>query len=191
MSIYRKDMRGIIVDSFIEEFNLHGPKLTLDDVCARIHISKKTIYRNFNSKDDIYVYILEDACAQIKARQVEIYEDKEMGIADKLRAILTIETTWEKKIDLTKLPLLAEDSPEVFSRIIAAYQDSWAQVKGLLEEGKRQGLVKEDVNPALVIRFLSADMSSLFDNGVLEESKLTYTEAIAHLANLVLRAILA
>lgn len=191
MSIYRKDMRGIIVDSFIEEFNLHGPKLTLDDVCARIHISKKTIYRNFNSKDDIYVYILEDACAQIKARQVEIYEDKEMGIADKLRAILTIETTWEKKIDLTKLPLLAEDSPEVFSRIIAAYQDSWTQVKGLLEEGKRQGLVKEDVNPALVIRFLSADMSSLFDNGVLEESKLTYTEAIAHLANLVLRAILA
>ncbi len=191
MSVYRKDMRGQIVESFIAEFNLHGPKLTLDDVCARIHISKKTIYRNFKSKDDIYLYILEDAANQIKTRQAEIYDNSEMSLPEKIRAILTIETTWESKIDLARLGDLAEDSPDVFSRILAAYETSWSQVKSLLEEGKREGLVKEEVNPALVIAFLRADMASLFDKGVLTESKLTYTEAISHLATLVLDGILA
>ena len=49
--MYRKDLRPEIVDSFIAEFNEFGPKLTLDRVSSRIHISKKTIYRFFRSKD--------------------------------------------------------------------------------------------------------------------------------------------
>ena len=190
MSIYRKDMRGIIVDSFIEEFNLHGPKLTLDDVCARIHISKKTIYRNFNSKDDIYVYILEDAVNQIRARQEEIYKDECLSIAEKLRAILTIETSWESKIDLSRLHELSEESPKILARILSAYEDSWEYLGKLLVEGLEAGVVKKDVHPKLVIAFLRADMEALYDKGLLSESGLTYTQAISRLADFALEGIL-
>ena len=46
--------------AFIAVFNVKGPKVTLEEVATSIHISKKTIYRFFKSKTEIYESILHD-----------------------------------------------------------------------------------------------------------------------------------
>ena len=43
-------------------------KTSLDEVAREMHISKKTIYVHFDSKRDIYAYIVEQLAAQQKAQ---------------------------------------------------------------------------------------------------------------------------
>ena len=88
--MYRKDLRPEIVDSFIAEFNEFGPKLTLDRVSSRIHISKKTIYRFFRSKDEIYSYILKQAARDVAMGQKAVLEDSSLSPAEKVRRILPV-----------------------------------------------------------------------------------------------------
>ena len=81
-------MRPEIVDSFVEEYNLHGPKLTLDSVSARIHISKKTIYRFFRSKDDIYSFILADMKEEFAAKREAVLANHQLSCGEKIEVIV-------------------------------------------------------------------------------------------------------
>ena len=115
--MYRKDLRPEIVDSFIAEFNEFGPKLTLDRVSSRIHISKKTIYRFFRSKDEIYSYILKQAARDVAMGQKAVLEDSSLSPAEKVRRILTVETLWESKIGISKVAELTEEAPAMISEV--------------------------------------------------------------------------
>ena len=43
-------------------------KTTLDEIAAEMHISKKTIYAHFDSKAEIYAYIIEGMAAAEKTK---------------------------------------------------------------------------------------------------------------------------
>lgn len=64
-----KDTKELITEEFIKQFNLEGHRVSLDRVSKALHISKKTIYKNFGSKEEIYEYLLEDAADDIHKKQ--------------------------------------------------------------------------------------------------------------------------
>ena len=142
--MYRKDLRPEIVDSFIAEFNEFGPKLTLDRVSSRIHISKKTIYRFFRSKDEIYSYILKQAARDVAMGQKAVLEDSSLSPAEKVRRILTVETLWESKIDISKVAELTEEAPGIAKEILEAYHASWGAVRQALNDAKEKGVVRPE-----------------------------------------------
>ena len=189
--MYRKDLRPEIVDSFIAEFNEFGPKLTLDRVSSRIHISKKTIYRFFRSKDEIYSYILKQAARDVAMGQKAVLEDSSLSPAEKVRRILTVETLWESKIDISKVAELTEEAPGIAKEILEAYDASWDAVRQALNDAKEKGVVRPEVNVDLLLTYLEASMKSLYSSKVLKEQHLSYTQAISALASLVVDGILA
>ena len=189
--MYREDMRPTIVDSFIREFNKNGPKLNLDDVASSIHMSKKTIYRFFRSKQSIYEYILNDASKQILNAQQSIFSQPDLSTKDKLFAIMTIKTTWEEKIDLRHMSELQELEPVVFAHVLEAYHGHWDLIEKVLVMGVQDGTLKPDTNVPLVLNLFQQGMTSLHSTDILIRSKLTYSEAIATLANIVFDGILA
>ena len=115
-----RDIKEEIVNSFIAEFNVSGPKLTLDQVTARIHISKKTIYKYFSSKRAIYDIILERTSSYIVEMQKEIQQDNSIDLKEKLYRILTIVTPYEEVLDTTRLGELKEAEPEFHEQLVAA-----------------------------------------------------------------------
>ena len=48
------ETREKILKGTIQVFNKKGLKLTMDDVAEELKISKKTIYKEFKSKDEIF-----------------------------------------------------------------------------------------------------------------------------------------
>ena len=187
--MYRKDMTPEIVDSFIQEFNLNGPKLTLDDVSARIHISKKTIYRFFASKNAIYEYIIDAVVSMIREHRKAIFDDASLSTKEKFYAVLAYRTPWEEKIDLSKIPSIKYDSPEVFAKILGAFQDSFVCIAELIEQGKKEGTFKPDLNSGFTLRLLRAAKMSLLQTDTLKESGLTYPEATCRLAEFALAGV--
>lgn len=187
--MYREDMRPVIVESFVNEFNKHGPKLNLDDVASAIHMSKKTIYRFFRSKQSIYEYILNDASKQILFAQQSIYSHNDLSTKEKLQQIITIHTEWESKIDLSHMFELKSSEPEVFERVMEAFRVHWDAMYSLLEIGQKDGTIKPEVNIRLVLNLFQQGIVSLYSTNVLEMGKLNYSEAIDSIAAIIFNGV--
>ncbi len=69
------DRRDEIAEMFKKYFHHYGFKKTsVDDVAAELHISKKTIYEYFDSKDAVFAYIIKreaDQASQTMSRRLE------------------------------------------------------------------------------------------------------------------------
>ncbi len=58
-----------IAEVFAKHLNRYGyAKTTLDEVAREMHISKKTIYAHFDSKRDIYAYLVDGMAAAEKTQ---------------------------------------------------------------------------------------------------------------------------
>ena len=71
------EIREKILKGTILVFNKKGLKLTMDDVADELKISKKTIYKEFSSKDEIFETMVDYVFDNIKVREEEILESKE------------------------------------------------------------------------------------------------------------------
>ena len=75
--------RKRIADAFEQHFRHYGfKKTTVDEVALDLGVSKKTIYKCFRSKDDIFYYIISN-----KAKERRLMIEKK---------ILHLDTAWEK-----------------------------------------------------------------------------------------------
>lgn len=184
-----KNLKEKIIDAFIAIFNKEGYKVTLDKVAVFLHMSKKTIYKYFDSKEEIYEYILLNASNEICIKQKRIYNDNALSIKEKISAFLTIETAKEKEIDIAKINELEKYEPEFYKNLLSSYEKNWILLKDLLNLGIKNGDIKKDTNPDFVISLLIYGMEMLYKNDFLRKSGLTYSEAIKELASTILRGI--
>lgn len=175
-----------IVEQFIKDFNIKGPKVTLDNVSKEIHVSKKTIYKYFPTKVDIYLYILYTAREEVKEKQKLIYEDEILSLEDKIRNILVIKTDKEKQIDLSKLQLLCEVEPVFYHELLKSYEIQWKYFRLLVEEAIKKKIMKEDTDVDLLILMLSTSYEALYSNEYLKKKGITYSAAIERIANQLL-----
>ena len=83
------ETREKILKGTIQVFNKKGLKLTMDDVAEELKISKKTIYKEFKSKDEIFDSMVDYVFDNIKAREQEILESEEYSTLDKIRLLLS------------------------------------------------------------------------------------------------------
>ncbi len=70
--------RDEIADSFLRHLRHFGfRKTSVEDIAKDLHISKKTIYVHFDSKDEIYRYVTERLAAEERRRIATLLGDRE------------------------------------------------------------------------------------------------------------------
>ncbi len=184
-------LQTAIIDEFIRQFNEVGPRVTLDSVCKAIHISKKTIYKCFESKTAIFEMILSDALETVKDGQKAVASDDTLSIPEKLKAILTIPFPRQDELDLSRIPEFYAYDPSFYQQVLEAYRPNWGYVKGLIEKGKEEGCVRPDVHVDLVISMLMDCFRGLYEKDRLKNLGLTYTQACDRIVDTVLNGIFA
>ena len=86
--VRNEELRTRILESTITVFNRKGLKLTMSDIAKEISISKKTIYKEFESKDELFDEMVDYIFDTIKEKEAEIAGNKKLGTVDRLRALL-------------------------------------------------------------------------------------------------------
>ena len=185
-----RDIKLAIVNEFVAQFNAVGPRVTLDSVCKPIHISKKTIYKYFPSKTGIYDYILNEAAQNVIDGQKRVFEDDSLSTKEKLIQILTIRTEWETKIDISKIFQFEASDPEFYSKFLKAYESNWNYFIALVDQGKKEGVVRQDISGDLIVSLLSSAMVSLYRGDTLQRLGIGYADSIDQIAQCVLFGIL-
>jgi len=185
------DLRQRIIDAAREKFTLLGySKVAMSEIAAELGISKKTIYREFATKEDLLRAVLIPKIQKTSAEINAVFTSKTIPFLEKLTFIMSF---------IVRQHI---NSPQVLMRdIYTQVPDLWEEIqtykrkraKGfeeLLRQGVKEGVFRADVDPVLIAKFYSTIVETLISPKVLAEIPYTSKEIYVALITVLFEGML-
>ncbi len=178
----RKEIKQRIIETALEQFLLHGIKeVKMDDIASLISVSKRTIYELFTDKELLIIEALEHHQKKMhnEARSIIKNSDDILDVILRLYGLYfnTLKSTNRRFFsDLDRYPNarngIREREKRNDKRFIA-----W------MEEGRKQGLFREDADFKILAFVLKRDLELIMAHNKSPEGELgNYTpEQLGHL----------
>jgi AcrR family transcriptional regulator len=132
-------------------FFRHGfRKVTVDEICRKAHVSRKTYYSFYDNKNALVVFIL-NALVNESVAQYEGIIQLEMPFADKLVAMLQLKYEFGKSISKE---FIADFFDPGAAEILAFWQQSMVRSLAILKDFLEHGQKSGDINPELNINYI-------------------------------------
>ncbi|HEY2800880.1 MAG TPA: TetR/AcrR family transcriptional regulator [Chthoniobacterales bacterium] len=182
--------RRRIVETARAHFFQHGFRnVTMDDLAAELRASKKTLYAHFPSKDSLLEAILRDKLQRVRV-SLRQARNNNTPFPDSLRASLG---AVQSELDELKPPFLRDmrKAPGPFQRQeerrVRLIREHFGQ---LFRQGQRDGHVREDISPELMIETLLASVHAIMNPPKLNALGLAPKEGFRELIDLLLQGAL-
>lgn len=181
------DLREQIICAAIGVFSEKGLKFTMQDTSAAMHISKKTIYTEFPSKEELLLGMLDYGYGRIRESKQAVLQS-DLPMKEKLRKVMIAMPEDYLLLDFRKLSGLKDKYPEVNKRLISNLENGWEPVIRLLEEGIARGVFRP-VNPAILKATFSAAVGSFLGGEELKAEGIGYADALEQLMDILMEGI--
>ena len=135
-----EETRQQIMDAVIDQFNEKGMKFTMDDISRELHISKKTIYKEFDDKDELFFATVDYGFSAIKKKEAEIIADESLNLVDKISRLIVCLPDNYKNIDFRRVYQLKDKYPKVYMKVAERVESDWGETEKLLNQAMDQGL---------------------------------------------------
>ena len=165
------EKRRMIVDRTRSIFFERGVSaLTMEEIASLQGISKKTLYRFFPNKDALILTVVEDRVKAIAAEATRLEQDTNIPWLDRIGGIFKVVGTQISAISETTVRDIYYNKPEMWERIDKFRQEHvFGIVTRLLEEGRKKGFIRKDVDGRLVpLLFVSAISAVLTPSQILK-----------------------
>ena len=163
------EIREKILIGTIQVFNKKGLKLTMDDVADELKISKKTIYKEFNSKEEMFETMADYVFDNIKVREEEIIDSKEYSTEEKIRLLLSAMPESYRNINFQELHPLKEKYPKVYKKL--------------------QRRLKKDADLKIFKIMMEASLERFFEQDVMKGGSRKYNDYLNEVVDILLTGI--
>ena len=185
----KEQLEKQIIDATITLFNEKGLKLTMDDIAGSLAISKKTIYKHYDSKEEIFDQIVDYIFDDIKKKEQEILDEEGLELEVRVRRLLAAFPERFTEIDFTKLGDLKAKYPKIYKKLTKRLDSGWEPTMALLEQGKEEGIYRKDANFTIFKVMMDASVARFFETDTLKKSKISYIEALNQVVDILLTGI--
>jgi len=175
-----------ILKIFTEQIQVFGIKsITLDMVAKRCGISKKTLYKYFDGKDQIVSEIVNELLDKLNARFEEVDSSA-------VEAMVKIHHIFDAMFDLLgsiSIPLLRDiqnDYPDINKKIDNFRNMHRDLVLRTIESGIASGSMNEKINPSIAVDMIMGAAQSVLFPGYIIKNNLTMQSAIESFKALIL-----
>ena len=182
------ELKEKILNAAIDEFGKKGLKFTMDDIAKNLGVSKKTIYQVFDTKESMLLALADYSFADIKKSEKAIVEDQTMDIVTKIEKIMVVLPESYQNIGLQNLYQLQKKYPTIYSRVYPYLSTDWDATIALLEQGMREGKIKQISIPVLQ-SMVEGTISQFMANDVLVENQITYEHAMQEMIHILIEGI--
>lgn len=137
---------------------------TMDDIAAELGMSKKTLYKYYDSKLELLSASFEILKTKLTAKVEVILDNRYISFPLKLKSSLTVVATHLAPINPELFEDLREFAPEIWGDLTSYINESaYLRFAKLIEQGISQGLVNPRINVSLVVLLYAAAVQSLLD----------------------------
>ena len=124
-------------------------------------------------------------------REEEILSSTEISTVDKIRSLLSAMPDSYRNINFQELHPLKEKFPKVYKKVQKRLETGWEPTIALLEQGKMEGVIREDADLVVFKTMMEASLERLFEKDVLKGSKRKYNDYLNEVVNILLLGITA
>ena len=167
----------------MELFGREGLRFTMQQAAEAIHISKKTIYAVYPSKEALLLDMVDDAFTRIHIRKQSII-DGPGALPDKLRAVIIALPEEYTAMDLRQMDVLDEKYPKVAARVREHLETGWEPTLALLEQGMNEGVLRR-VSLPILQHIISSSIEDFLADHTLEQQGISYTKALEEMISIL------
>lgn len=182
------DVKEEILNAATELFHEKGLHFTMDDVAAKLHRAKKTIYRFYPSKEDLLNGLLSYGFDQIQKTKAEILKS-DLPLEEKLSKVIIAFPEVYQKLDFSKLNELGEKYPRIAQDLRRHLEDGWEPIIQLMEEGVAQGKIRP-VNLKVFQLIATADLEYFVSSNELKRAGVEYHEALNGMVDIFMKGLI-
>ena len=156
----------------------------MDDLARRLGISKRTLYENFSSKVEILDSIIDLTLSEFDEQTRLIIDNPELTLPEKIKKTIVVLPKYNEFYDLRILEQLKRSYPAQWERLNREMHQ-WDDLKGLLEEGIRTGIIK-DMNIDLLLKLIIEASNITLDRQFFLGHSISITESFEMIVDVLL-----
>ena len=171
-------MKDIIIHAAMEEIRMRGLRFTMQDLATRLKVSKRSLYENFSSKENLIDEMVDIILSDMTEEEHAIFA-RDIPIPEKVEALLTIH------------PYDAEMfNTNVYEDLKRMYPQQWQRhVEVLLTQGIEEGTLRP-FQVSLIGHILKDAFESFTSYSFLAGNGLTYEKAMHNLLDILFKGML-
>lgn len=158
----KKEIHDLVIETAYQMFIEHGIKdVKMDDIAARLSISKRTIYELFNDKEQLLREVLKLQNEKMHEKGKEIIR----GSKHILEIILKLYNLHFELLKKVNNKFFAELSkyPEICKEKQNKEKQNAKKFSAWMEMGRQQGLFREDADFEILVFILKRDLATILE----------------------------
>lgn len=183
-------VRNHIVLAAAEELKSRGVKFTMSDLAKRLSLSKTTLYDYFATKSDLIQELVNRGIQDIQEQEEEIYKNTQLSTAEKIQRLLKIN---QKVLGPVYSRAIYDDFrhyyPHHYQQISDFRQESLDKLMALVRRGIEEHVL-HPVNVSVFRQLIISALDDLYSFQFLEKNNMTYADALAAFADILLCGLL-
>ncbi len=184
-------LRTRIVEAARELFLDHGySKVSASELAGALGISKKTLYREFETKEDILRAVVLPKLKESAKRLDHVLADDSLSFPEKLQMVLSIMGTQQQRVSPVFVRDISVHAPEVWNEIQEQKKARLKKFESLLQEGSKLGYFRSDIPQEVIVRMHTAAVEALMNPHALVELPCTSQEVFRNIVTVLFEGIL-
>lgn len=164
-------------------------KTNTDQIAKHIGISKRTLYKYYDTKDKLIDSVFELMRSKVQAKFDKVLQDKTKDPIDRLKEILFFISDLGSKISKTFAKDIEMVRPDLFVTMREFRKQRILSLADLLREGQKAGQIRKDVTPELTIDILLAAVDGILNPTYLFQSPYSNTMAFDAIVTIFLEGV--
>ncbi len=173
------ELKQRILDAARENFFVNGfSKTTMEEFAQSMGMSKKTIYKFFQSKDDIVKEITREKLRTIHLECDCIRMDESMEFIDRIKQTINYLTSQMQEMKPNFYLDVQRSLPELWKEV-EAFRNERVMVDfaHMVKQGVDLGIFRSDVNVNIFVMMYAAAMRSVINPEVLSQLPISLSQA--------------
>jgi len=181
-----------IIESARERFlKLGFNRVTMDELCQELGISKKTLYQHFRSKAQILEAVVNSLMKETEFGVRELIMDSGLDFQEKLKRLLTFMGMRIAKLSPEFIMDLRKSAPDLWRRIDQFRREKILVNFGrLLAEGIKKGVFRKDIDRELLLMMFISLVQNLINPEVLSQISFSAVEVFDGIIKVIFEGVL-
>ncbi len=181
-----------IVAAARRRFFVHGLRgVTMDDLAGELGMSKKTLYAHFPGKTALVEAVLDDKFRDVEADLETATSECASDFTGTLRRLLECMQRHTGEIHPPFFRDIQREAPELFKVVERRRARNIQRFFGkVLGEGRRAGIIREDIPAELVIEILLGAVQAIVNPARMEELGLTPKTGFTAVVTVILEGVI-
>jgi AcrR family transcriptional regulator len=186
------EIKDRILNAAQKQFLIYGfTKVTMDEIAAKIGMSKKTIYKFYPSKADVVNAIADKMFAEAEQGIQNIVQDTQVNFIEKLRNMMTFMGLHLSKLSQPLIEDIRQNAPQLWEKISDyRIKSLYKNFGSLIREGRQKRIFRNDIDEHLVLLIYVHVIQNIINPETLSQLPLSAPQVYEHVIKVIFEGIL-